>query len=40
MTLELEIFNLNESNIFAEERNIFIKSKLIGFQINNKLQFC
>ena len=26
--------------IFAEERNVFIKTKLIGFKINNKLQFC
>ena len=34
MTLELEIFNL------AEERNVFIKTKLIGFKINNELQFC
>ena len=25
---------------FAEERNVFIKSKLIGFKINNELQFC
>ena len=29
-----------ESIIFAEERNFFIKTKLIGFKINNKLQFC
>ena len=26
--------------IFAEERNVFIKTKLIGFKINNELQFC
>ena len=29
-----------KSIIFAEERNVFIKTKLIGFKINNKLQFC
>ena len=26
--------------IFAEERNVFVKTKLIGFKINNELQFC
>ena len=26
--------------IFAEERNVFIKIKLIGYKINNDLQFC
>ena len=41
MVLELEILNLNaKSIIFTEERNVFIKTKLIGFKINNKLQFC
>ena len=29
-----------KSIIFAEERNVFIQTKLIGFKINNKLQFC
>ena len=29
-----------KSIIFTEERNVFIKTKLIGFKINNKLQFC
>ena len=39
MTLELEILTLvPKSIIFAEERNVFIKNKLIGF--NNELQFC
>ena len=26
--------------LIAEERNVFAKTKLIGFKINNKLQFC
>ena len=29
-----------KSIIFAEERNVFIETKLIGIKINNKLQFC
>ena len=29
-----------KSIIFAEERNVIIKTKLIGFIINNELQFC
>ena len=29
-----------KSIIFAEERNVFIKIKLIGYKINNDLQFC
>ena len=29
-----------KSIIFTEERNVFIKTKLIGFKINNKLHFC
>ena len=29
-----------KSIIFPEERNVFIKAKLIGFKINNELQFC
>ena len=28
------------SIIFAEEGNVFVKTKLIGFKINNELQFC
>ena len=39
MALGLEIFNL-KSIIFTEEGNIFVKTKLICFKINNKLQFC
>ena len=27
------------STIFADERNVFVKTKLIGFKINNELQF-
>ena len=26
--------------IFAEEMNIFVQTKLVGFKISNKLQFC
>ena len=26
--------------VFAEEKNVSIKTTLIGFKINNKLQFC
>ena len=26
--------------ISAEERNVFVKTKLIGLKINNELQFC
>ena len=29
-----------KSIISAKERNIFVKAKLIGFRINNELQFC
>ena len=29
-----------KSIIFAEERIVFAKTKLIGFKINNELQFC
>ena len=29
-----------KSIIFAEERNVFINTKLIGLKINNELQFC
>ena len=29
-----------KSIIFAEERNVFVKTKLIDFKINNELQFC
>ena len=29
-----------KSIIFAEERNVFIKIKLIDFKINDKFQFC
>ena len=29
-----------KSIIFAEERNVFVKAKLIGFKIHNELQFC
>ena len=28
-----------KSIISAEERNVFVKTKLIGFKINNELQF-
>ena len=28
-----------ESIIFAVEINVFIKTKLVGFKINNELQF-
>ena len=35
MTLELEILTLLQRTIiFAEERNVFIKTKLIGLKIN------
>ena len=41
MTLELIVLTLMlKSIIFAEEGNVFIKTKLIGFKINNELQFC
>ena len=29
-----------KSIIFTEETNVFIKTTLIGFEINNKLQIC
>ena len=29
-----------KSIIFAEERNVFVKIKLIDFKINNELQLC
>ena len=29
-----------KSIIFTEEKNVFIKTKLIGFKINKKLHFC
>ena len=41
VTLELKFLTLMlKSIIFAEERNVFIKIKLIGFKINNELQCC
>ena len=31
---------MSKSIIFAEERNVFVKTKLIDLKINNVLQFC
>ena len=29
-----------KSFIFAEERNVFVKTKLLGLEVNNELLFC